>query len=60
LDAQINEVRDLGKIKNPIIREVILEQFMEQMKEDESDTEDEEEYFECLGMQSIANELGLM
>jgi len=60
LDAQINDLRDLGKIRNPLIREAVFEQIIDQMKEDESDSEDEEEYFEFLGMQLLANELRLM
>merc|ERR1719318_378283 len=60
LDAHINDLRDLGKIRNPIIREAVFEQIIDEMKEDESDSEDEEEYFEFLGMQLLANELRLM
>jgi len=57
LDARINELRDLKKIENSRVREARLVEIINQMKVDQSDSEDEEEYYKSLDRQFIANHL---
>jgi len=57
LDARMKELRDLKTIENPRAREARLVEIMNQMKVDQSDSEDEEEYYKSLDRQFIANHL---